>query len=149
MHARVRTALASAIIGLAVLAAAAQSPPARRPLRVVLYPFVPDKTGLFWLIEQSFERKHPEIALQIVDLSDNYYDADSPHAVTNTAADVLEVDSVFIQDLIDAGAIQSIPASLRATTGRVLRVAEEAVTTGSGWYGVPHWVCTNFLFSHP
>src|SRR5262249_44150130 len=36
-----------------------------------------------------------------------------------------------------------------AATARGLRVAEEAVSTGSGWYGVPHWVCTNFLFSHP
>src|SRR5262249_6606471 len=142
--------LAPPIIGLAVWPIAAQSSsPPRRPLRVVLYPFVPDKVGLFRVVEQSFERRHPDVDLQIVDLSDNYYDQDSPHAVTNTDADVLEVDSVFIQDLIDGRKIRAIPAGLRASTGRVLRVAEEAVTSGPSWFGVPHWVCTNFLFSRP
>jgi hypothetical protein len=142
--------LTVAIVALSLLSIAAQtSSPPRRTLRVVLYPFVPDKIGLFWLVEQSFERRHPDVDLQILDLSDNYYDQDSPHAVTNTEADVLEVDSVFMQDLIDSREIQPIPAQLRASTGSMLRVAVDAVTSGSAWFGIPHWVCTNFLFSRP
>lgn len=142
--------LTVAIVALSLLSIAAQtSSPPRRTLRVVLYPFVPDKIGLFWLVEQSFERRHPDVDLQILDLSDNYYDQDSPHAVTNTEADVLEVDSVFMQDLIDSREIQPIPAPLRASTGSMLRVAVDAVTSGSAWFGIPHWVCTNFLFSRP
>jgi len=31
----------------------------------------------------------------------------------------------------------------------MLRVAEDAVKSGSDWFGIPHWVCTNFLFSRP
>jgi len=149
MRARSRS-LAIGIVALALLGIAAGSlPPGRRPLRVVLYPFVPDKVGLFWQVEQSFERRHPEIDLQIVDLSDNYYDTDAPNAVTNTDADVVEVDSVFMQDLIDGRRIQPLPSGLRRSAGPMLRVAEDAVTSGSSWYGVPHWLCTNFLFSWP
>jgi thiamine pyridinylase len=150
MRARFVLLLTFAIVALSMLSIAAQSSSERRrPLRVVVYPFVPDKIGLFWLVEQSFERTHPAIDLQILDLSDNYYDQESPHAVTNTEADVLEVDSVFMQDLIDSRKIQAIPASLRASAGSMLRVAEDAVRSGSSWFGVPHWVCTNFIFSRP
>ncbi len=137
-----------AVLGLAAATLVLRPAPApRRALRVALYPFVPDKTGLFHLIEQSYRRKHPDVDLQIVDLSGNYYDEDAPGAITNADADVLEVDSVFIQDLIDRGAIQPIPASLRVATGRLLRVAQDAVASGAEWYGVPHWICTNFLFA--
>jgi thiamine pyridinylase len=144
---------AVAIFMLAVLALVAAAvvlrpaPAARRTLRVALYPFVPGKTGLFRMVEQSFRRSHPEVDLRIVDLSANYYDQGAPGAITNADADILEVDSVFIQDLIDAGAIQPIPASLRVSTGPLLRVAQDAVASGSDWYGVPHWLCTNFLFA--
>src|SRR5262245_43177112 len=141
--------LSFAIVGLTMFGVAAQSVEPRRPLRVVLYPFVPDKVGLFWMVEQSFERSNPNIDLQILDLSDNYYDPESPHAITNTEADVLEIDSVFMQDLINDRKIQPISAALRASVGPMLRVAEDAVSSGSSWFGIPHWVCTNFLFSRP
>src|SRR5262245_23399119 len=120
MRARSR-AFSIGIVALALVGVAAGSPQ-RRPLRVVLYPFVPDKISLFRLVEQSFERSHPEIDLQIVDLSDNYYDTDAPHAVTNTDADVLEVDSVFMQDLIDTRRIQPLSPEVRRSAGPMLRV---------------------------
>jgi thiamine pyridinylase len=136
-----------AVLGLAVAAVVLWSPSPRRPLRVALYPFVPDKAGLFRLVQESVARAHPDIDLRIVDLSDNYYDQDAPGGITNADADVLEVDSVLIQDLIDAHRIQPLPSEIRAAGGRMLRVAADAVASGSGWYGVPHWVCTNFLFA--
>ena len=139
--------LTFALVGLSLLSVGAKS--ARRPLRVILYPFVPDKVGLFRLVEQSFEGSHPDIDLQIVDLSDNYYDQDKPHAVTNTEADVIEADSVFMQDLIDGKKVQPIRTGLRASSGQMLHVAEDAVRSGSVWFGIPHWVCTNLLFSRP
>lgn len=150
---RARPMLVSLLVLLSMHAAVAYAadPPfkARRPLRVILYPFLPDKTGVFRHVEQSFEQSFPEIDLQVIDLSDNYYDETSIHAITNTDADVLEVDSVFIQDLIDNERIQPISSSLRASTGSMLRVAEDAVSQGPEWYGVPHWACTNYLFTRP
>ena len=120
---------------------------ARRPLRVVLYPFVPDKTGLFAHIEQAFEATHPEIDLQVIDLSDNYYDEDSPHAITNTEADVLEVDSVFMDDLVSSGKIQPLPKSIVPPSENFVPVAVAAVQVSNAWYGFPHWLCTNYLFA--
>ena len=139
----------TAFLTVALIACQSTSGVGRRPLRAVVYPFVPDKVGLFRQIEQSFEAAHPEVDLQIIDLSANYYNEDEPDAVTNTDADVLEVDSVFLEDLIGSGSIQPIRPPLRTATAPLLRVAEDAVTKSGRWYGVPHWVCTNFLFSRP
>jgi thiamine pyridinylase len=134
----------------AILAASAggATPPfrARRPLRVALYPFVPQMTGLFTRVEQSFENTYPEIDVQIIDLSDNYYDETSPHAITNTDADVYELDSVFIDDFVANGRIQPLAQDLLAPR-TFLPVAEAAVVANGSTYAVPHWVCTNFLFA--
>lgn len=119
----------------------------RRPLRVALYPFVPDKTGLFAHIEQSFETTHPEIDLQVVDLSDNYYDETSSHAITNTEADVLEIDSVFMDDLVSSGKIQPLPRSIVPSSETLVPVAAAAAQVSDVWYGFPHWLCTNYLFA--
>jgi thiamine pyridinylase len=107
---------------------------------------VPEKADLFAHIKDSFEAAYPEVALTIVDLSDNYYDESKPHAVTNTDADVYEVDSVFLEDLVASGRLQPLPTSLLRTGGTFLPVADAAVRLSDATYGVPHWVCTNFLF---
>src|SRR5437870_4425696 len=79
-----------------VVSSFAATPPfrARRPLRVLMYPFVPDKVSLFDQIKRDFEATYPEVELQIIDIGDNYYDEGSPHAITNTDADIFELDSV-------------------------------------------------------
>ena len=61
------------------------------PLKVVLYPFMPGKDAYFRQVEADFEQRYPAIDLQVVDLSANYYDEGAPEAVTNTAADVIEL----------------------------------------------------------
>jgi thiamine pyridinylase len=115
-------------------------------LRVALYPFVPDKTGLFAQVEHSFELANPEIDLQIVDLSDNYYDESSPHAITNTESDIFEVDSVFMDDLVDSGRIQPLPRAIVPSAEVFAPVAVAAAQVNGVWYGLPHWLCTNYLF---
>jgi thiamine pyridinylase len=101
---------------------------------------------LFAHTEQSFEATHPEIDLQIIDLSDNYYDETSPHAITNTEADVLEVDSVFMEDLVTSGIIQPLPSSITPSAEAFVPVAVAAAQVSDVWYGLPHWLCTNYLF---
>ena len=118
----------------------------RRPLKVVLYPFVPAKDALFSTIEQDFETRYPLIDVQYVDLSGNYYDSAKPNAITNTEADVYEVDSVFLIDLIEGQRLQPLPSGLKPDSGVFLNVAEQGSQYEGVWYGVPHWVCTNFLF---
>ncbi len=118
----------------------------RRPLKVILYPFVPAKDALFSAIEQEFERRYPSIDVQYIDLAENYYDPGKDKAITNTDADVYEVDSVFLVDLIEAQRIEPLPRRLQPTRGIFLTVAEQASQYEGVWYGVPHWACTNFLF---
>jgi len=109
---------------------------------------VPAKAALFSHIKTSFEAAFPEINLEIIDLSDNYYDETSRHAVTNTDADVLELDSVFIDDFIAANRIQPLPATLQPESASFLPVASAAAQSSGSWYAMPHWVCTNFLIFH-
>ena len=118
----------------------------RRTLKVILYPFVPEKNSLFYVIEQEFEKAHPLIDLQYVDLASNYYDTNSANAITNTEADVYEVDSVFLVDLVKGGRLQPLPDRLIPINGQFVHVAEQASQYDGIWYGVPHWICTNFLF---
>lgn len=117
------------------------------PLKVVLYPFMPGKDAYFRQVEADFEQRYPAIDLQVVDLSANYYDEGAPEAVTNTAADVIELDSVFMEDFIASGKIRPLRPATLPPAGTFLRAAEQAVTHQGRVYGLPHWVCANFLFS--
>ncbi len=118
----------------------------RRTLKVVLYPFVPDRIGLFYDIKRDFEEKHDDIKVDIIDLTENYYDESKPKAVTNTDAAVYELDSVFLADFVKSNLIQPLPDSLVPVPLKFLPVAEKASQIEGRWYGLPHWVCTNFLF---
>src|SRR5690349_4521617 len=118
----------------------------RRPLKVILYPFVPAKDALLYAIEQDFEKRYPFIDVQYIDLASNYYDSAKAKAITNTDADVYEVDSVFLIDLIEGQRLQPLPSHLQPGNGVFLNVAEQGSQHEGVWYGVPHWVCTNFLF---
>ena len=125
----------------------ADEPTTRRVLRVALYPFLPNRDSLFLRIQEEFEAAHPEIDLRYVDLSSNYYNPAKPNAITNTDADVWEVDSAFLLDLIEMKRIQPMPSDLRQPSGTYLPVAEAAGQMDGTVYGVPHWVCTNYLIS--
>jgi len=118
-----------------------------RPLTVIMYPFVPQRAELFAQVEDSFESAHGDIRVKILDLSSNYYDETKPNAITNTEADVLEVDSVFLDDLVSGGKIARLSSTLQSPAGTFLKPAEEISTRNASLYAVPHWVCSNFLFS--
>lgn len=117
-----------------------------RTLRVALYPFVPDKDGLLAQVKSAFEHQHPDVSIQFVDLSSNYYDESLPGAITNTDADVLEVDSVFLDDLAAAGRIQALRPNAIPDATLFMPVARAAMNVGGSVYSVPHWLCTNYLF---
>lgn len=120
----------------------------RRPLRVALYPYVPQRAEMYWRVEQAFEEAHPDVDLRYVDLGGYYYGGQLVEALGRGDADVFEVDAVFLQDLADQGLIQPLPASALPPEERdaYLPVALEAAFVESELYGVPHWVCGNFLF---
>jgi thiamine pyridinylase len=126
----------------------AEQKQSRRILRAALYPYVPDKAGLFWKLEREFETAHPDIDLQYVDLSSNYYGGQLLDGLKgpNPVADVFEVDTVFLQDLVEQNLIQELPHNTSYRPSDFLPVASQATTLNSKVYGVPHWICGNFLF---
>lgn len=115
-------------------------------MQAVLYPFIPAKTEFFAQVEQLFEARNPGIDLQVIDLSENYYNTKKPKNIIDTNADVYEIDSVFLYDFVKNNRIQQLPAEITPGNGEVLENARRGSQIDGKWYGSPHWVCGNFLF---
>ncbi|MGA8475002.1 MAG: hypothetical protein WB681_08045 [Candidatus Cybelea sp.] len=120
-------------------------------LKVVLYPFIPDFAGYTKALLSGFASQ-PEghgVTIDSIDLSGNYYDKDSPKYVGTTTADVYELDSVFLHNFAQGDGVprlQPLPAQLIEGDNPFLASAVSGAQIGTTWYGVPHWVCSNFLF---
>lgn len=117
----------------------------RRKLSVALYPYIPELAELYWRLEQDFEDKHPQIDLRYVDTAASYYKDEPESVLKDGEADVVEIDTVLLPDLVQKGLLQTLDqACVPANT--FLPVAESACRIDNKVYGVPHWVCGNFLF---
>jgi thiamine pyridinylase len=138
-----RTAIIGCLLVLAVTAWASDSP--RRSLRVALYPFVPLKAELYLKVLQDYSKLHPEIDLQLVDLTANYYTGGLSETLKNSV-DVAEVDTVFLQDMVSSQSVEELPGSESPTSGTYVPLAASAVMLNDKVYGVPHWICGDFLF---
>ncbi|WP_375759912.1 extracellular solute-binding protein [Corallococcus exercitus] len=142
-----------------VLSACSESsdpdPTPRRPLKAVLFPYIPDSAGdsfasLEQRLEADFERAHPDIDLDVVfDASLDVYDLDEGGTLNQLlgaqegAAQVVEVDTLLLGSLAAKGWIQ--PVALEA--GVAHPVAEEAVSISGQHYGVPTYLCTKVVYS--
>ena len=118
-----------------------------RTLRVGTYPYVPESAPMQLSIEQAFEKHHSNVRLEFVDLGD-YYNGGLFEALQTDQpkVDVVEVDTVFLQDLVDNKLIEGLPDSVLKPEGTFLPVASKSATLNGKAFGVPHWVCGNFLF---
>lgn len=123
----------------------------RHPLRVVLYPFIPEFVTAADTVKRLFEAENPDIELVILDLSDNYYAPPKPGKHDSTyigevETDVYELDSVFLADFVQAQKIQPLPNSLLLSRDQLLENAYAGSMLDGKRYGSAHWVCGNFLF---
>jgi thiamine pyridinylase len=116
-------------------------------LRVALYPFTPDRLALFQKIESVFECENPNVNVVLIstkNATDNYYSDDEKKkkGFRFVEADVYEVDTILLSDFIKLGKISpiSLPFSDFAPEGIA------AVTRNGAIFGVPRWLCGNFLF---
>lgn len=110
-------------------------------LRVALYPYVPDRIGLFHKIETVFEREHPGVNLELVEDSEllwYYYSG----GLQKVEADIYEIDTILLSEMVGAEKI----APMELPYPDFAAEAIEAVTRNGKKYGVPHWLCGNFLF---
>ncbi|RKH74770.1 extracellular solute-binding protein [Corallococcus aberystwythensis] len=151
----------SALICPAVLVLSACSessdpdPTPKRPLKAVLFPYIPDSAGdgfasLEQRLEADFERAHPDIDLDVVfDANLDVYDLDEGGTLNQllgtdaSAAQVVEVDTLVLGSLAEKGWIQ--PVALEA--GVAHPAAEEAVRISGQSYGVPTYLCTKVIYS--
>ena len=114
----------------------------RRELVVALYPFIPAKAELYWRLQGDFERRYPDVRLRFVDAPE-YYSGQLEELLAKGQVDVAEVDTVFLHDFKSKNLITPFAG---ATLGEFLGVARSAATIDGIVWGIPHWVCGNFLF---
>lgn len=118
----------------------------RRPLTVALYPYVPDACRMFADAKSAFERLHPDVEVISISL-ENYYDSSAPDSVKNTKANVIEVDSVFLTDLVQDNRLVPLPVEASPDPADFTSAAVQAARQGDRWVGAPHWLCSDFIFS--
>ncbi|QSQ14086.1 extracellular solute-binding protein [Myxococcus landrumensis] len=126
-----------------------------RPVRAVLFPYIPDTVGdgfasLKARLEADFEREHSDIDLDIVfDATLDTYDLADDGVLSQllgtgpAAAQVVEVDTLILGSLASKGWIQPVapePDTLHPA-------AEEAVRISGTGYGVPTYLCTYVVYS--
>jgi thiamine pyridinylase len=127
-------------------ASQSQQPNSLRTLRVVLYPAIPGFNAFKDQVKTRFEKRYPDVRLEIIDLTNNYYGAFSDDYIGCVQADVYELDSVFLHDFAINGKIQALPDVASEPIEGFLKNAQLGSIVNGVRYGSPHWVCGNFLF---
>ena len=123
----------------------------RRVLNVLLYASIPTdpRTGFTAMIRwlaSTYQAAHSDVLLNLViDPSIDVYSFSSlrDNVLAAKGFDVAEIDTVFLRWLKDNQLIT--PA--RITGDEPLAVARAAATIDGQPYGVPSWLCSDFLFS--
>src|SRR5258708_1126916 len=102
-------------------------------LRVALYPYVPGPQALFAQLAREFQGRNEGAILEVVDPEKDYYDG----GLLALDADVFEIDTILLSDMIAAGKIAPLDVSLAGFAPESI----EAVTRDGVTYAVPHWLC--------
>jgi thiamine pyridinylase len=115
-----------------------------RTLRVEMYPYVPNVEGMAWRMKELFEAGCPGLNLQIQMNRDNYYATDNT-GILAADADVYEVDSVFFDDFLKHRNPKPPSQTVVVSAGVPLPFAKQIASSNGVQFGIPHWVCTDFL----
>ena len=140
MPTKTRAAVLLGVIGIAIAAllwyASTLQP---ITLQVAMYPFIPDREAVLYRLAQGFEATHPRVHIAFVegdDLLSNYYDG----GLQRASADIYEIDTILLTDMKS----RLLPVQL--DTSDYFPEAMAAVTRDGQAFGIPHWLCSNFLF---
>jgi hypothetical protein len=167
MSGTVVTGLYFLIAGLSSMSGggSAPVPPVPYPLRVALFPYIPDAASdqfaaLTTYLETAFETANPSIDLQLRPIEDPNGDFYIGKSLTDwltgnlsangTGYHIVEIDAVFLNTLLQASALA--PWDL-ASFNPALNLSDwlpaslAAANFQGAVYGVPHWLCTYMLFS--
>ena len=136
--------------------AACTAPPTT--LRVALFPYIPDAAGdrfaaLRQRMKAEFEAENPgvQLAMDPIDVNSTvFYDLQKLERLLSAGpdggVDVVETDTLFLGELIADDKIERWDALPRSNDWHPAAVA--AVTVNGECYGVPHWLCSFFIYSH-
>jgi thiamine pyridinylase len=125
-------------------------------LKVKLYPWIPDINAdgfasIAARMETEFKLENPDVDLEINPscFEGDVYDV--PYVISalkgeqpDCATDIVEVDMLTLGDLVDAGAARPWPNLPRQNWHPASIMAS---TYHGAVYGIPHWMCTHFVFS--
>jgi len=114
----------------------------KRELKAYLFPYLPNQDVFYQDLEQAFEAKYPSIDLKIV-LDDDYYYG----GLTDSIADVYEIDCIFLDDMVAKGRIDPFPDPNYLATLDTLNY-DGVHSVGGTFYAVPHWICSYFMIYH-
>lgn len=127
-------------------------------LHVALYPYIPDAAsdgyhGLLGRIESEFETQRPDVDLRLAPLNSNsgaFYDFDSLRTMLTAEPgaggfDLVEVDAALLGELVDSQLVRRW--SLQRAPSDWHPAAAKAIWLDGRAYGIPHWLCSYFVFS--
>lgn len=115
----------------------------KRELKAYLFPYLPDQDVFYQNIEQAFEAKYKDIDLKIVLDEDYYYDG----GLTDSIADVYEIDCIFLDEMVRKERIDPFPDQNYLAALDTLNY--DGVHSAEGkLYAVPHWICSYFMIYH-
>ncbi|UZP66717.1 hypothetical protein N1030_14020 [Desulfovibrio mangrovi] len=147
---RITAGIASVLCLVLMAACAMAGSPQRTVLKVVPYPDIPGSfDSMLAIVEKGFEKKNPDIDLVLVPASvHNVYELPFLREVlTNSTeqggAHIVETDTIMMGDLALEGIIR--PQTFTSEDWHPLIV--KGTTVNGVRYGVPHWLCGNFLIS--
>ena len=147
-------------VGLLSCAGSTQAPTTSRraadtrTFSAALFPYIPDSGGdgyaaLTARLEELFEKRHPGVDLRLsMDASVDFYDQGTLEGLLGSgtgAFDMVEVDTLLLGDLVRDGLIRALPFDVSAFGA--LDLALQASTVDSVPYGVPTYLCGNFIYS--
>jgi len=129
----------------------------RLTLKVALFPHIPDSggdgyKGLQQYIKNEFEKQFPNFNLELRQINpneDHFYNVTTLiNWLTDTinGYDIVEIDTVVLGDLVNAGVI--VPQRLSSTSEKWHPAAVTAVQFNQAYYAFPHLLCAFFLLTY-
>lgn len=161
----VAAGLACILVTLGVLGCASRPGPrptaaaetaalAERTFSAVLFPYIPDSGGdsfasLIATLESWFEAANPEIDLEItIDPNMDLYSFSTLATLLGTGAgsvNMVEIDTLLLGDLVAQSIVQPLPFPVDGLG--LLPTALAAAEVDSTSYGVPTYLCGNYIYS--
>jgi thiamine pyridinylase len=122
-------------------------------LKVALFPYLPSASNgsnsqLTARLEREFEARNPDVDLILRPLdpvNDDFYDPLWIAGQLKSGVDLVEVDTVLLGTLLDLEVISPWPSNLPTSDWNM--IALEASRHQNQIFGVPHWMCGNFIIS--